>query len=49
MQLLCRQQHSDIQNCFREDENYYHFSFSDTGVGVSPEHLNRLFERFWQS
>lgn len=35
-------------NCFREDENYYYFSFSDTGVGVSPEHLNRLFERFYR-
>lgn len=41
----------DIQihiSCFREDENYYYFSFSDTGIGVSPEHLNRLFERFYR-
>ena len=35
-------------NCFREDENYYYFSFADTGIGVSPEHLNRLFERFYR-
>lgn len=35
-------------NCFREDENFYYFSFADTGVGVSPEHLNRLFERFYR-
>lgn len=35
-------------NCFREDESYYYFSFADTGVGVSPEHLNRLFERFYR-
>ena len=35
-------------NCFREDENYYYFSVADTGVGVSPEHLNRLFERFYR-
>ena len=35
-------------NCFREDEGFYYFSFADTGVGVSPEHLNRLFERFYR-
>lgn len=34
--------------CFREDENFFYFSFADTGVGVSPEHLNRLFERFYR-
>lgn len=34
--------------CFREDENFYYFSFADTGIGVSPEHLNRLFERFYR-
>jgi two-component system OmpR family sensor kinase len=35
-------------NCFREDESHYYFSFADTGVGVRPEHLQRLFERFYR-
>ncbi len=34
--------------CFREDERFYYFSFSDTGVGVTSEHLSRLFERFYR-
>jgi signal transduction histidine kinase len=35
-------------NCFREDESHYYFSFADTGVGVGPEHMQRLFERFYR-
>lgn len=34
--------------CFREDARFYYFSFADTGVGVPPEHLSRLFERFYR-
>jgi len=34
--------------CFRKDESFYYFNFSDNGIGVPEKHLTRLFERFYR-
>ncbi|MDR1810766.1 MAG: HAMP domain-containing histidine kinase [Prevotella sp.] len=36
-----------IEN-FKQDDVFIYFSYADNGVGVSEQHLDRLFERFYR-
>jgi signal transduction histidine kinase len=39
--------HISLRN-YLEDDKYYYFSVSNTGVSIPEEHLSRIFERFYR-
>jgi K+-sensing histidine kinase KdpD len=40
---------TEVELCAGVDEETLRFRVSDRGVGISPEHVERAFERYWQA
>lgn len=38
-----------ITVCLETEGNHYRVQIEDTGIGIAPKHLDKIFERFWQA